>query len=143
MIINNILKNKNLKLNLYTRYGDNEKNGNKGNKNSNTIESGNMVNQCMNNKLNCFNNIMNNEQVYLLNKNTIINSKANSLDNNFKNHNSIFVKIMNKDNNKFTFCNYNTNLSKEYNNYNYNFFNINNYNCQINNNNNNYYFYVY
>ena len=74
MNINNILKNQNLKLNLYTRYGDNEKNGNKGNKNSNTIESGNMVNQCMNNKLNCFNNIMNNEQVYLLNKNTIINS---------------------------------------------------------------------
>ena len=140
MNINNILKNQNLKLNLYTRYGDNEKNLNKGNKNSNTIESGNMVNQCMNNNLNCFNNIMNNEQVYLLNKNTIINSKANSLDNNFKNHNSIFVKIMNKDNNKFTFCNYNTNLSKEYNNYNYNFFNINNYNCQINNNNNNYYF---
>jgi phosphoketolase len=59
MNINNILKNQNLKLNLYTRYGDNEKNGNKGNKNSNTIESGNMVNQCMNNNLNCFNNIMN------------------------------------------------------------------------------------
>ena len=42
MIINNILKNQNLKLNLYERYEGNEKNGNKGNKNSNTIESGNI-----------------------------------------------------------------------------------------------------
>ena len=130
----NILKNQNLKSNLYGRYRDNEKNGNKSS--SNTIESGNVINQCMNNNLNCFNNIMNNEQVYLLNKNTIMNSKANRSCNNFNNLNSIFVNIMNNDNNKFTFCNYNTNLSKDYKNYNYNFFNINNYNCQINKNNN-------
>ena len=134
----NTSKNQNMKLNLYGRYKSNEK---KGNKNcSNTIENGNIVNQCMNNNLNYFNNIMNNEQVHLLNKNTIINCKANSLGNNYNNHNSIFVNIMNKDNNKFSFCNYNNNLSKDYNNYNYNFFNISNYNCQINNNNNNYFF---
>ena len=89
----------------------------------------------MKNKSNCFNNIINNEQVYLFNKNTIMNSNANYLSNNYNNHNSIFVNVMNKDNNKFTFCNYNTNLSTDYNNYNYNFLNINNINCEINNNN--------
>ena len=45
----------------------------------------------MKNKSNCFNNIINNEQVYLFNKNTIMNSNANYLSNNYNNHNSIFV----------------------------------------------------
>ena len=90
----------------------------------------------MNNESNYFNNIINNEQVHLFNKNTIMNSNVNYLGNNYNNnHNNIFVNIMNKDNNKFTFCNYNTNFSKDYNNYNYNFLNINNFNCKINNNN--------
>ena len=111
MNINNTLKGQNLKFNFNGKH-------------------------CMNNKSNCFNNIIKNQQVYLLNKNTIMNSKMNSSCNNFNNHNSIFVNIMNKDNNKFTFCNYNTNLTKDYNNYNYNVLNVNNFNCQINNNNN-------
>jgi len=134
MNINNTLKGQNLKFNFNGKYQDNEKNSNKNI--SNTIENGNNVYHCMNNKSNCFNNIIKNQQVYLLNKNTIMNSKMNSSCNNFNNHNSIFVNIMNKDNNKFTFCNYNTNLTKDYNNYNYNVLNVNNFNCQINNNNN-------
>ena len=134
MNLNNTLKSQNLKFNFNGKYQDNEKNTNKNI--SNTIENGNSVYHCMNNKSNCFNNIIKNQQVYLLNKNTIMNSKLNSSCNNFNNHNSIFVNIMNKDNNKFTFCNYNTNLTKDYNNYNYNFLNINNFNCKINNNNN-------
>jgi len=135
MNLNNTLKSQNLKFNFNGKYHDNEKNTNKNI--SNTIENGNNVYHCMNNKSNCFNNIIKNQQVYLLNKNTIMNSKMKSSCNNFNNHNSIFVNIMNKDNNKFTFCNYNNNLTKDYNNYNYNFLNINNFNCQINNNNNN------
>ena len=134
MNINNTLKGQNLKFNFNGKYQDNEKNSNKNI--SNTIENGNNVYHCMKNKSNCFNNIIKNQQVYLLNKNTIMNSKMNSSCNNFNNHNSIFVNIMNKDNNKFTFCNYNTNLRKDYNNYNYNVLNVNNFNCQINNNNN-------
>ena len=134
MNLNNTLKGQNLKFNFNGKYQDNEKNSNKNI--SNTIENGNNVYHCMNNKSNCFNNIIKNQQVYLLNKNTIMNSKMNSSCNNFNNHNSIFVNIMNKDNNKFTFCNYNTNLTKDYNNYNYNVLNVNNFNCQINNNNN-------
>ena len=134
MNLNNTLKGQNLKFNFNGKYQDNEKNSNK--IISNTIENGNNVYHCMNNKSNCFNNIIKNQQVYLLNKNTIMNSKMNSSCNNFNNHNSIFVNIMNKDNNKFTFCNYNTNLTKDYNNYNYNVLNVNNFNCQINNNNN-------
>ena len=134
MNINNSLKGQNLKFNFNGKYQDNEKNSNKNI--SNTIENGNNVYHCMNNKSNCFNNIIKNQQVYLLNKNTIMNSKMNSSCNNFNNHNSIFVNIMNKDNNKFTFCNYNTNITKDYNNYNYNVLNVNNFNCQINNNNN-------
>ena len=133
MNLNNTLKSQNLKFNFNGKYQDNEKNTNKNI--SNTIENGNSVYHCMNNKSNCFNNIIKNQQVYLLNKNTIMNSKMNSSCNNFNNHNSIFVNIMNKDNNKFTFCNYNTNLTKDYNNYNYNVLNVNNFNCQINNNN--------
>ena len=133
MNLNNTLKGQNLKFNFNGKYQDNEKNSNKNI--SNTIENGNNVYHCMNNKSNCFNNIIKNQQVYLLNKNTIMNSKMNSSCNNFNNHNSIFVNIMNKDNNKFTFCNYNTNLTKDYNNYNYNVLNVNNFNCQINNNN--------
>ena len=134
MNLNNTLKSQNLKFNFNGKYQDNEKNSIKNI--SNTIENGNNVYHCMNNKSNCFNNIIKNQQVYLLNKNTIMNSKMNSSCNNFNNHNSIFVNIMNKDNNKFTFCNYNTNLTKDYNNYNYNVLNVNNFNCQINNNNN-------
>ena len=134
MNINNTLKGQNLKFNFNGKYQDNEKNSNKNI--SNTIENGNNVYHCMNNKSNCFNNIIKNQQVYLLNKNTIMNSKMNSSCNNFNNHNSIFVNIMNKDNNKFTFFNYNFNLTKDYNNYNYNVLNVNNFNCQINNNNN-------
>ena len=134
MNLNNTLKGQNLKFNFNGKYQDNEKNSNKNI--SNTIENGNNVYHCMNNKSNCFNNIIKNQQVYLLNKNTIMNSKMNSSCNNFNNHNSIFVNIMNKDNNKFTFCNYNTNLTKDFNNYNYNVLNVNNFNCQINNNNN-------
>ena len=133
MNLNNTLKGQNLKFNFNGKYQDKEKNSNKNI--SNTIENGNNVYHCMNNKSNCFNNIIKNQQVYLLNKNTIMNSKMNSSCNNFNNHNSIFVNIMNKDNNKFTFCNYNTNLTKDYNNYNYNVLNVNNFNCQINNNN--------
>ena len=112
--ISNTLKNQNLNFNNNGKFQVNGKIGNK--KISNTIESGTIVNQYMKNKSNCFNNIINNEQVYLFNKNTIMNSNANYLSNNYNNHNSIFVNVMNKDNNKFTFCNYNTNLSTDYNN---------------------------
>ena len=78
---------------------------------------------------NNFNNIKNNQKVFIFNNDIIktINS-GNSCNN-------IFVNIMNNDINKNQFCNYN-NLTKNYNsiNYNYNCFNISNFNCQINNN---------
>ena len=65
-----------------------------------------------------------------------MNNNANCLGDIYNNyHNSIFANIMNKDNNKFTFCNYNTNLSKDYKIYNFNFLNISNFNYEINNNN--------
>jgi hypothetical protein len=92
----------------------------------------------MNNNWKNISNIINNEKkICKFNNDTIVSNRTINSGNNC---NNIFVNIMNKDINKYQFCNYNynfNNLSNDYNNinYNYNCFNINNINCQINNTN--------
>ena len=92
----------------------------------------------INNNWKNLSNIINNEKkICIFNNDTIVSNRTINSGNNC---NNIFVNIMNKDINKYQFCNYNynfNNLSNDYNNinYNYNCFNISNINCQINNTN--------
>ena len=92
----------------------------------------------INNNWKNISNIINNEKKNcIFNNDTIVSNRTIYSGNNC---NNIFVNIMNKDINKYQFCNYNSNyinLSNNYNNINYyyNCFNISNINCQINNTN--------